>query len=318
MVCAPNYVLNQDFTCQMPCMTPCATCSTTNPLTCFSCLQGYVMTNGQCVASTSCNSNQGCTVCPFGFAISTNNTNVRLNQSCVQCTASSNCARCNISAPAQCYSCLPGAYLNGTICSSCSSGCAQCISLNMCTMCALGYIPQQSGTLLGNAASGVLSCVACTDNCATCLGSSSTCTSCISGFTLNGIICTSNFNFQISTTLAVSLQVFTNNYVAFINQIASAAGVTANNIVVLSIVSGSVTVNMLVNSDSAPGSVGATNSLNNLNNLLKSGGSIANMGVTSSTVSTNGDTSDNSSGGLSTTTIIILATVIPIGVLCNP
>lgn len=317
MVCTINYVLNQDFTCQMPCMTPCATCSTTNPLTCFSCVQGYVMSNGQCVASTSCNNNSGCTVCPFGFAIMMNNNNVRLNQSCVQCTASSNCARCNVSAPAQCYSCLSGSYLNGTICSSCASGCSQCISLNMCTMCALGFIPQQSGTLLGNAATGVLTCTACTTNCATCLGSPSTCTSCISGFTLNGVVCTSNFNFQVSITLGVTIQVFTSNYVAFMNQIASAAGVTVNNIVVLSIVSGSVSVNMLVNSDSAPGSVGATNALNNLNSVLKAGGSIANMGVASSTITTNGDNSDNSGGGLSTTTIIILAVVIPVGVLCN-
>lgn len=316
MACAPNYVLNQDFTCQMPCMIPCATCSTNNPLICFSCLQGYMMQNGQCVASTSCNSNSGCTVCPFGSSISMNNTNTKLSQTCVQCNAASNCARCNISATSQCYSCLSGRYLNGTTCSPCASGCSQCISLNLCTMCSLGFIPQQSGTLLGNAATGILSCVACTGNCATCLGSSSTCTSCTSGFTLNGIVCTSNFNFQVQTTLGVSLSVFTSNYVNFLNQIASAAGVTVNNIVILSIVSGSVTVNMLVNSNSAPGSSGATDSLNNLNNLLKNGSSIANMGITSTTITTNGDTSDNS-GGLSTTTIIILATVIPIGVLCT-
>lgn len=187
----------------------------------------------------------------------------------------------------------------------------------MCTLCFPGFVALQSGTWLANAPSTnfILNCVACTDNCATCAISTSTCISCIGGYTLSGTNCISNFNFQVQATLGVTLAVFTNNYVTFINAIAKAAGVPVQNILVQSIVSGSVTVNMQVSTTSPAGSTAAVNAQNSLGNLLAQGNTIAGMSVTSSSISTNGGDNNPSGGGLSTTTIIILATVIPIGTL---
>lgn len=50
------------------------------------------------------------------------------------------------------------------------------------------------------------------------------------------------------------MAVFQSNYFSFLNQIASTAAVTLNDILVLSVSSGSVLVSMQVNSNSDPGS----------------------------------------------------------------
>lgn len=327
-ICASGYVLTQVLTCQVPCQTPCASCSDSNPTICTSCVQGYTFTNGQCQVSVStCISQSSCQTCPYGYSLTTSNSATKLSQTCVQCTAASNCARCNITSPAQCLSCPYGTYLTtSNVCVACNSNCAQCISKAMCLICAPGFVATQSGNIVGGevAFMGLVNCTACTDNCATCMGSTSTCTSCNSGFTINSGVCISNFNYQVSTTLNVNLASFTNNYVNFINQVAKAAGVSSNNIRVLSIKEGSVTVNMQVNSNAPAGSSNSILAQSNLVNLLKTGGSVADMPVTASSVTTNGGsntptptptpTPDNG-GGLSTTTIIILATVIPIGTL---
>lgn len=313
--CANYYVLNQNFVCQLPCMTPCATCSATNPNQCVSCLIGYSLVSGQCSPSTSCNPSANCLACPYGTTVTTSSTKVRLNQTCVACSPASNCARCNLTSPAQCYSCDFGMYLASTVCQACTSSCASCISLNMCTMCATGFLPQQTGGLLGNSATGLVNCTTCTSNCATCLSSASTCTSCNSGFKFSAGICVSTFSFRVTVILGVSLPVFSNNYLNFLNQIASAASVTTKNILILSITEGSVNVAMQVNSPSSSGSNAATTAQNNLNNLLVQGANVANMGITSSSVTTDDSSPSDDDGGLSTRTIIILAVVIPVGIL---
>ena len=118
--CLSPHVLTQDFTCQFPCLHPCATCSIENPNSCISCVQGYTMTSGSCVADTTCNTGSTCLVCPFGFSINSVKTTTRINQTCDTCDAASNCARCNLTNTAQCFSCPTGMYLNGTICSTCA------------------------------------------------------------------------------------------------------------------------------------------------------------------------------------------------------
>lgn len=112
--------------------------------------------------------------------------------------------------------------------------------------------------------------------------------------------------------------VFNSQYLAFLTSVASSVSTSINNIAVLSIVNGSVTVTMLITSTNAPSSNGAITEQDNLNNF-KTGGTIAGMSITSNSVTTNGGTNSNSDSdsGLSQTTIIILATVIPIGTLCN-
>lgn len=140
--------------------------------------------------------------------------------------------------------------------------------------------------------------------------------SCQSGFTLMGDVCLSSFNYQVSVVFAVTLADFANNYLGFMNQLASAAGVGINNIVIMSITQGSVSVNAAITSFNAPGSTQAVADQNNLNNLINSG-TVNNMPVSSAALTTAGGSNDNSSSGLSTTTIILLAVLIPVGVLCT-
>jgi hypothetical protein len=112
----------------------------------------------------------------------------------------------------------------------------------------------------------------------------------------------------------VTLQIFQANYFSFISQLASAAQVTVQNILVQSITNGSVSVNTLVNANYAPTSNQASTVNQNINNLFSSN-SVAGMSVTSYSINTNGGSIP--SGGLPTSTIIILAVCIPVGTLCS-
>lgn len=182
--------------------------------------------------------------------------------------------------------------------------------------CDFGYYPVASGTILGNnvALTGIFNCSKCSSECSACLGNINTCISCNTGFSLMGYVCLSNFNYRVSVVLDATLAQFQNNYLKFINQIAQAANVAVNQIVILSITQGSINVNMAVTSLDAPGSNAAVNNQNSLQNLVNSG-SIGNMTVTSSTLTTAGGSNTDNSSGLSTTTIILLAVLIPVGVL---
>lgn len=319
LFCQPGYIVNQNFECQITCLNPCASCQLTNPLACTSCIAGYVFSNGTCSPDTSCNANANCQVCPFGFSWVNANIAGTVSQTCLACNTSSNCARCSVSNTSQCLSCPLGSFLSNGACTGCPSGCAKCLSNNFCAYCAMGFVAQQSGYMLdnsaslyGNSATGPLTCLPCVAPCASCTGSPTTCTSCQSGFTLQAPACLSSFNFQVNVVLGVTMAQFQANYFSFLSQLATAAQTTIQNIVIISLSTGSVIVNMSISTPFGPTSSQAGTINSNLNTLLGSN-NIANMPVTSYNVVTNGGTLP--SGGLSTTTIIILATVIPIGVL---
>lgn len=140
----------------------------------------------------------------------------------------------------------------------------------------------------------------------------------MTGFSLFGDVCLSNFNYQISVTFNVDFAQFENNYLTFLNEVATAAGVGINNIVILSIVPGSVTVNMAITSFNPPGSQNAINAQNNLQTVVANGTSASGMPITASSVTTAGGSNgggDSGSSGLSTTDIILMAVLIPVGVL---
>jgi hypothetical protein len=113
-----------------------------------------------------------------------------------------------------------------------------------------------------------------------------------------------------------------------LNQISQAAGVGISDILVLSITSGSVTVNMKINSYAPPGTDIAIQTQNSLNALMQSG-NVGNMAVTSSSVSTNGgsnddNNNDNNNDGNndnstaddgSNTVLIVLAILLPLIIL---
>jgi hypothetical protein len=171
--CADGYILTRTLTCQKPCRAPCSSCSDTDVTACTTCVQGYALINGQCQVSVStCNSQSSCSACPYGYTISSlTNASIVLNQTCVECAAASNCARCNTTNTSQCLSCPYGTYLEtSNICLVCDSNCASCISKTMCLTCASGYVATQGATLVGGTIvfTGLVNCTACTDNCATC------------------------------------------------------------------------------------------------------------------------------------------------------
>jgi len=193
-----------------------------------------------------------------------------------------------------------------------------CTSLSICLSCQIGYVAQTMASLVALSTQPV-TCVACASPCATCYGSTITCLTCIASYTIQGSLCISNFNYQMKMVLATTASVFNPKYLSFLTSVASSISTSINNIAVLSIVNGSVTVTMLITSANSPSSNGAITEQNNLNGF-QNGGTIAGMSITSNTVTTNGGTNNNDnndSSGLSQTTIIILATVIPIGTLCN-
>ena len=165
-----------------------------------------------------------------------------------------------------------------------------------------------------------MNCTACADGCSNCLGDKWACLACSSGFELMGSVCISNFNFLVSITFNVDLATFQNNFVIMLNQIANISGVSVNQITILSIVQGSVTVNMAITSPNAANSNAANTVETNLDNALKVGNNFGGMSVAKSSVTTEGNpspTPDDGGSGLSRTTIILLATLIPIGVLCT-
>lgn len=219
-------------------------------------------------------------------------------------------------AVAQCISCNYGMWLNGTICSVCPTGCVSCLSDSQCTYCDFGYYPIAAGAQLGTNAPmlGIMNCSKCASPCLACFGNANTCIACETDFTLTGPVCLSNFNYKVNVTLSVTLAEFRDNYITFLNQIANAVQVSINKIVILSIVQGSVVVNMAVSSPDAAGSSNAVTQQNNLQNLLNSG-NVGGMGVASSTLTTIGGSNDSDDSGLSQTTIILLAVLIPVGVL---
>jgi len=316
MQCTAGYTLNAVFNCQLNCIAPCAECKDANPSACTSCVAGYVLnqTTGTCSPDVSCSSTSSCFVCPYGYSLQSASVPGKIIQTCQQCNTTSNCARCSLTNTSQCLSCPMGYFLNSGVCTACSTGCGMCFSKNFCTVCNVGFVPQQAGGIsFGNPANGLVNCLFCTSPCMTCIGTPTYCTSCVSGYTLQGPVCMSNFNFQIKAVFVIDVIDFQKYYLALLNLLDTAAQTNISNILILSIASGSAIINAQISTSVDPSSSQASTINSNLNNLFSSG-SVAGMPLNSYSLTTNGGSIP--SGGLSTKTIIILSTVIPIGVIC--
>ena len=77
----------------------------------------------------------------------------------------------------------------------------------------------------------------------------------------------------------VTLAIFQENYLSFLNAIVTASGVGINEIAILSITNGSVNVNLAVSSTAAAGSNAAIDTENAIKNAVNSGQSFGNMTV---------------------------------------
>lgn len=265
--CVSGYFLNSAQTCSQNCQLPCATCSSITPTKCTSCIAGYSYNNlfNSCTQILSCSG--GCSVCPLGYTLS--------QGQCIACTATQ-CQNCNSTNTNQCYSCLPGFYLNSanSQCSACPSSCATCLTGNGCLTCAAGY------TQIANAPSnaGGYQCVACNSPCATCVNSPDYCTSCISGYQFFGWKCAQSFYFGFQLTLLTQLTTFNQNYYNFIVALSNAIGTNnPNAITILSITGGSVVVQGGAGPSGTSGSQQAYNQFSSLDATLSQNNQIAGM-----------------------------------------
>ncbi len=91
-------------TCAPNCAIPCATCTTSDPTKCTSCVAGYTYdnVNGVCNGDLTCGGST-CVVCPRGYSLKAG--------VCIKCT-SSNCFTCSPDAPSACLGCRPTYFLN--------------------------------------------------------------------------------------------------------------------------------------------------------------------------------------------------------------
>lgn len=146
------------------------------------------------------------------------------------------------------------------------------------------------------------------------MGNANTCTSCISGFSLKGWKCVSNFNFGVKIVLSVTLENFYENYQGFLLFLANIVSSTnVNSITVNSIIQGSTIADVQLTTNAESGSNEASNEYSDLSNSVSSGGDIAGMSIESSEVSVNGGEILEES--YSPNLALILGICIPAGVI---
>jgi len=164
------------------CSASCLTCAV-NTYSCTSCLT----TPGRYKAGFSC-------LCSTGYVdIYLNGTCSLCHYSCITCTSatSAGCSTCTTNRILTFGSCLcpAGTYDTGnsSICLSSASTCSQCTNglASGCTACNSIYFrtlnPSPTGTCIcqiGYYDVGVLTCLACYQQCLSCWSSSTNCTSC--------------------------------------------------------------------------------------------------------------------------------------------
>jgi len=189
----------------LSCTSPCATCNTTATL-CSTCVNGYSLYDGACYAacpsntlSSSIGDVDSCTDCDWPCASCQTTTST--------CTA---CLDALVLLPdnnGSCAATCPGGSfsVDDGPCATCSSPCATCTgTASNCTSCLAGqgylyadaaqgdtagscYTVCPSGTIANTTS---LTCVPCTNDCATCLApNTATCASCTSGAFLVNATC---------------------------------------------------------------------------------------------------------------------------------
>ena len=321
--CLNGYMLSSTLTCVLACQFPCATCVNGEPSTCTSCLYGFLYSPdslNNCVANnTECNNNLNCVYCGLGYTLATNNSAIAINQTCMACDT--NCARCMSDNATMCTGCFMGSYLTTLgACTSCSTGCAACSSLNTCYYCSNGYVSVASSNLYYYYSySYALSCAMCASPCLTCVTSPMTCVSCITGYSLNGQQWLSNFNYQIVVTfVGNTTNLDVNSQLSlFVQSIANAANVSASSVTIINIVYASIQITAVISTTLTPGSQAAIDQQNSIQSQVTTGSTLGGLQVASTTLSTNGGSNSSGSSGISRTSVIILAVVIPVGTLCN-
>lgn len=104
-----------------------------------------------------------------------------------------------------------------------------------------------------------MTCAPCASPCSTCATSPMTCVTCVSGYTLSGFQCISNFNYQISVTFSsnTSSTELNNQLTQFVQSIANAANVSPSQVTIINIIYSSIIVQAIVSTTLTPGSQAA-------------------------------------------------------------
>jgi hypothetical protein len=173
------------------CDVACDACDGPNNNNCFNCSIGYNSINGACTD-----------LCPIGQVILANGS-CGCDPVCTTCVNYSNkCLSCPIGKyfyNNQCFSACPtSTYILGQSCIDCTSGCMTCSSTT-CIQCLNNYNIfenkcYQDCKVLGQRyvsmmdSNGILRCDQCPSGCTDC-NSQYLCTSCESGYFLNGTVC---------------------------------------------------------------------------------------------------------------------------------
>jgi len=213
-VCFPGFQANSAGQCVLQCSPTCATCADNKPTVCLSCYGGaiYNSANYTCSINITCNTDSSCTSCASGF----NYIFVTSIYKCLACPSIDNCIQCSGTTSSLCVICNLGFYVNGTGgCSNCSTNCTACQSSTICTSCAVGY------TLPMDQSSG--SCLPCTSPCVTCIGASTFCSSCITGFSKVGWKCLNNTYVGFTIVLNADPSYVLTNVDSIINGLLSVA-----------------------------------------------------------------------------------------------
>jgi len=194
--CGPGF-FQSGFTCTK-CSEGCASCTQAN--ICTFCSSGRLAYNGQCFTN-----------CPPGSVASLNTSScVSCNSPCATCTEHpSKCTTCSSCCGSlfnfQCLgSCPVGTYSVNATCQYCSYNCATCLGTSTtCTSCPSGKVlfngtcydkcpyVMIGGICTFNCAKGLYKtainkCEACSSVCLTCETNPNNCTSCVSGYSVNG------------------------------------------------------------------------------------------------------------------------------------
>lgn len=193
-----------DNSCKACTIALCRQCS--NATNCVTCdpYSGTFLADGLCIFN-----------CPIGTYRSVSESRcLKCASTCSSCLNSSFCLTCITGSALYQGSCLSrcpnGTYNDTGVCKSCPSGCFICTSLQSCSVCSAGYALYVSGSTSScviNCPSGSFSaliastvfsnsnsyqCISCFSPCKTCITSGNVCTSCVSGYSLQGTTCVSS------------------------------------------------------------------------------------------------------------------------------
>lgn len=143
--------------------------------------------------------------CIAGYSLNGSSLCECTNCSACNATGLSNCVSCsNDTNGTFCTLCLPGYFLNGTICSQCPIGCANCLSTSNCPACLTPFILVNS-TQCSCDFNSLQYYDPNTQNCSSCLTVQPNCTSCISiNYTTSCLVCSYGYYVLNGTCFACS------------------------------------------------------------------------------------------------------------------